>query len=68
VLGTFFGSTLDAVQERVALTCSRADFYHVNLKGEVKTTPENKKKPHKKPILKYYREMGKVKKKKCFLV
>lgn len=39
----FFGSALDNVQERVALTCAKADFYNVNLKGEVKTTPKKKK-------------------------
>lgn len=46
----FFGSALDNIQERVALTCTKADFYNVNLKGEVKTTP--KKKKNQQPILK----------------
>lgn len=43
----FFGSALDTIQERVALTCAKAEFYDVNLKGEVKTTPK-KKNPLKK--------------------
>lgn len=52
----FFGSALDNIQERVALTCAKADFYDVNLKGEVKTTP--KKKTFKKKTLNHFKGRG----------
>lgn len=61
----FFGSTLDAVQERVAVTCAKADSYDVNLKGEVKTPPKNKKKRNQ-TALKDFKE-GKEKKKRGML-